>query len=116
MSNVEECGYSDNGRRRTWLPYQRNQDSSALVHDISQEELLSEQTEKYFAYWYSGPQHTVDLYDQGADQCLIGYFGLVEKYQNIAGRSCFDKESVYYIYIGNKLEFLFSSLSLPDLL
>ena len=71
---VEHCGFSDNGRLMTWLPYQRNQDWSALVHDISQEELLSEQTDKYFAYWYSGPQHTVALNDQGAISSLCSHW------------------------------------------
>ena len=53
---VKQCGYFDNGRLMTWLPYQRNQDSSALVHDISQEKLLGDQVDKYYAVWYSGPQ------------------------------------------------------------
>ena len=53
---VDECGYYDNGRLHTWLPYKRNQDSSALIHEISQEKLLGEQDDKYYAYWYSGPQ------------------------------------------------------------
>ena len=53
---VEECGYYDGGRLLTWLPYKRNQDSSALVHDISKKTLLGEQGDKYYGYWYSGPQ------------------------------------------------------------
>ena len=52
----EQCGYFDNGRLHTWLPYQRNQDSSALVHDISQAKLLGDQADKYYTYWYLGPQ------------------------------------------------------------
>ena len=51
-----DCGYYDNGRVKTWLPYRRNQDSSALVHDISQETLLGEQLDKYYTFWYGGPQ------------------------------------------------------------
>ena len=94
---VEECGYYDNGRLHTWLPYKRNQDSSALVHELSQEELLGPQDDKYYAYWYSGPQHDVpDQYDgkfKEADQCSFAYFGrVVEKYQNILEGSCFDKK------------------------
>ena len=52
---------------------------------------------KYYAYWYSGPQHAVpDQYDgkfKEADQCGYAYFGgVVEKYQNILEGSCFDKK------------------------
>ena len=53
---VEECGYYDNGRLKTWLPYKKNEDSSALVHDISQEKLLGDQDEKYYLTFYKGPQ------------------------------------------------------------
>ena len=53
---VEECGYYDNGRLKTWLPYKKNQDSSALVHDISQETLLGDQEDKYYLTFYKGPQ------------------------------------------------------------
>ena len=59
---VAECGYYDNGRVATWLPYQPSQDYPALVHDISQEKLLGEQVDKYFAYWYGGPQVILALY------------------------------------------------------
>ena len=82
---VEQCGYFDNGRLNTWLPYKRN--SSTLVHEISEEPLLGEQEDKYYAYWYRGPQYTVpDMYDgqyKEPDQCSYAYFGLVEKYENI---------------------------------
>ena len=53
---VEECGYNDNGRLKTWLPYKKNQDSSALVHDISQDKLFGDQVEKYYTNFYRGPQ------------------------------------------------------------
>ena len=53
---VEECGYYDNGRLKTWLPYKKNEDSSALVHDISQEKLLGDQDEKYYLTFYKGPK------------------------------------------------------------
>ena len=58
---VEECGYYDNGRLRTWLPYNKNQDSSALVHDISQEKLLGDQVDKYYTFWYRGPQVSFEI-------------------------------------------------------
>ena len=91
---VEQCGYFDNGRLNTWLPYKRN--SSTLVHEISEEPLLGEQEDKYYAYWYRGPQYTVpDMYDgqyKEPDQCSYAYFGLVDKYQNILEGSCYDKK------------------------
>ena len=53
---VEHCGFYDNGRLKTWLPYQKKQESYALIHDISQETLLGEQLDKYYTFWYGGPQ------------------------------------------------------------
>ena len=53
---VEYCGFYDNNRLRTWLPYKRNNDSSDFVHDLSQDKLLADQVDKYYTYWYSGPQ------------------------------------------------------------
>ena len=53
---VEECGYYDSGRLVTWLPYKKKQNSSVLVHYISEEKLLGNQLEKYYTYWYRGPQ------------------------------------------------------------
>ena len=97
---VEECGYYDGGRLLTWLPYKLNQDSSALVHDISQEKLLGDQVDKYYAKWYRGTQVypyppiyifimlfimfilMVYIYgdqNEKTNQCAYGYFGLVEK-------------------------------------
>ena len=55
---IERCGRHDNGRLKTWLPYRRSEDSSALVHYVTGETLLGEQEEKYYAYWYAGPQVT----------------------------------------------------------
>ena len=53
---MEWSTYFDNGRLMTWLPYRRNGDSSALVHYTTGERLLGGQEDKYYAYWYSGPQ------------------------------------------------------------
>ena len=53
---VEQCGFYDNGRVKTWLPYRRNKDATALVHDISEEKLLGKQLDKYYTYWYRGTQ------------------------------------------------------------
>ena len=85
---VEECGYYDNGRLLTWLPYKLNQDSSAFVHDSSQERLLGDQVDKYYTDWYSGPGYNLEW----SGHCGYGYFGLVEKYQNIIGGSCSSKK------------------------
>ena len=51
----ESCGYEDNGRVQTWLPYRSDQYSAALLHDLSQEELLGEQADKYYVSWYTAP-------------------------------------------------------------
>ena len=96
---VEECGYYDNDRLLTWLPYKRNKDSSALVHDLSQQTLLGDQVDKYYTYWYSGPQvsqlsfisQKVPEQSDNHQKCVHAYFGLVEKYQNIMENSCFYK-------------------------
>ena len=97
---VERCGYYDNGRLRTWLPYKRSNDSSVLLHDVSKVPLLAEQEEKYFRTFYTGPRHVMDLdpYDNtptepgqdggGSAQCVQAYFGLVEKYSNIHEDPC----------------------------
>ena len=53
---IKTCGYYDNGRLKTWIPYRRNKDSTALVHDITQLELLANQSDKYYRFWYKGPQ------------------------------------------------------------
>ena len=53
---VSECGYYDNARLMTWLPYKKERNSSALTHYTSQEKLLGDQVEKYYAYWYGGPK------------------------------------------------------------
>ena len=48
---IERCGYGDNGRVKTWLPYSSNQ-SSVLLHDQTQEQLLGDQADKYYVVWY----------------------------------------------------------------
>ena len=77
---VGRCGYYDNGRLRTWLPYRRSKDSSALLHDVSKVPLLAEQEEKYFRTFYTGPRQ------YSPAQCILytqTYLDLVEKYKNI---------------------------------
>ena len=59
---VEQCGYYDNGRLYTWLPYKRNADSSSLIHEISGDKLLGDQVDKYYTYFYRGPQVINKIY------------------------------------------------------
>ena len=53
---IERCGFYDNGRIKTWLPYRQNDDKSALVHEISLDALMGEEEDKLYVEWYSGPQ------------------------------------------------------------
>ena len=53
---VDRCGFYDNGRIKTWLPYRRNAETSGLAHEISGEDLLGEEEDKLYVGWYSGPQ------------------------------------------------------------
>ena len=53
---LDRCGFYDNGRIRTWLPYTQNADKTALVHEISQDELMGEGQDKLYVEWYAGPQ------------------------------------------------------------
>ena len=78
---VETCGFNDNGRILTWLPYKHNEDSSDLIHESSYKPLLwkdnRKASDKFYLSWYSGPK----AYDPNS---YIGaYFGIVPKYQNI---------------------------------
>ena len=52
---IERCGYDDNGRVKTWLPY-RSSKSSVLLHDVTKEQLLGDQTDKYYVVWYDKPE------------------------------------------------------------
>ena len=47
----ERCGHSDNGRVKTWLPY-RSDGATDLLHDVTRERLLGDQTDKYYVSWY----------------------------------------------------------------
>ena len=53
---IERCGFYDNGRIKTWLPYTQNADKSALIHEISLDALMAEEEDKLYVEWYSGPQ------------------------------------------------------------
>ena len=84
---LDECGFYDNGRIRTWLPYKRNEDETGLVHEVSEESLMGEEEDKLYVEWYAGPQS-----NQDTDQCGAAYFGLVARYENIHEDSCGSKK------------------------
>ena len=71
----EVCGYSDNGRLKTWLPYVVNSTGTGLVHVRSGTPLFG----PFYASWYPGPQGPSPT-DVGA-----AYYGLVPKYENVVG-------------------------------
>jgi len=71
----EVCGYSDNGRLKTWLPYVVNSTGTGLVHVRSGSPLFG----PFYASWYPGPQGPSPS-DVGA-----AYYGLVPKYENVVG-------------------------------
>ena len=85
---IDECGYFDNGRLRTWLPYTRNEDRTALVHDITGKPLLMESEDKFYGSWYSGPQQKKNL----SNLCVETYLGIAPKYQSINEISCSEKK------------------------
>ena len=58
--------------------YRKNNNSSALIHDLSQVPLLPDQEEKYYRTFYTGPGQA-----RPEDHCVQAYFGLVKKYRNI---------------------------------
>ena len=102
---IDRCGFYDNGRIKTWLPYRRDGGESGLVHEISREDLLGEEEDKLYVQWYSGPQvrwpwsgltRQIEGYfyqsNDEPDQCGAAYFGLVPRYQNIHEDSCSTKK------------------------
>ena len=103
---LDRCGFYDNGRIKTWLPYRPNDAKSALVHEISGEDLLGEEEDNLYVQWYSGPQVAQSSQDQNnrinisilyqsndePNQCGAAYFGLVPRYQNIHQDSCSTKK------------------------
>jgi len=72
---VSACGFSDNNRLKTWMPYVVNKTGTGLAHERSSLPLFG----PYYAQWYPGPT--------GPDPTHVGaaYFGLVPKYENIDG-------------------------------
>ena len=73
------CGYIDNGRIKTWLPYVINSTGTGLQHSVTGNNLFAP---SYYAPWYGGPK-TEDL-----SQCGAAYFGLVSYGSNIHTDSC----------------------------
>ena len=84
---LDSCGFYDNGRIKTWLPYIQNNDSSTLVHEITRNSLLLDSKDKFYVDWYSGP-----LKHPHKNECTSAYFGLVPKYQNIEEDGCEEKK------------------------
>jgi hypothetical protein len=71
----EACGYHDNGRIKTWLPYRVN--GSVLQHERTGAPLFG----PYFASWYPPPGGLVP------GTLGSAYFGLVPRYENILAGS-----------------------------
>ena len=106
LSNSEyvfECGFHDNGRIKTWIPYRPNADHTYQVHDITGKgnvntvvndnvdfesiglPLLPNNSDKFYVTWHPDPHPPPDL-------CGAGYFGLVPKYRNLHTDSCRNKK------------------------
>ena len=79
---VETCGYYDNGRLKTWLPYISNNEGTALIH----ENLNNELKQTYFAEWFDGPQRS------SVGKCFSMYVGHVPKYESIEESNCNEKK------------------------
>ena len=88
---LDNCGFYDNGRIKTWLPYKRSNDSSNLIHEITRNTLLLESENKFYLKWYYGPHLTSPMHPH-KDHCTAAYFGLVPKYQNIEESGCEQKK------------------------
>ena len=84
---MDQCGFYDNGRIKTWLPYHHNIDRSKLIHVATGKPLMLENENKFYVDWYAGPQS-----NKFNDQCVASFFGLVPKYQNIEEDSCNSKK------------------------
>ena len=84
---VSVCGFYDNSRLKTWLPYRHNTERTALVHQQTGLALLAGQTDKYYVEWYGGPET-----NDKEDQCGATYMGIVPRYQNIQEDSCLNKK------------------------
>ena len=82
-----KCGFYDNGRLKTWLPYKHNLERSALVHQQTGVALLAGQEDKYYAEWYAGPEN-----NNKESQCGATYMGIVPRYQNIEEDGCENKK------------------------
>ena len=79
------CGYYDNGRILTWLPYKQNNDK--LIHDITRKTLMLDSKNKFYLDWYGGPKK-----QPNKNICISAYFGLVPKYHNIGEYACEERK------------------------
>ena len=87
---LDQCGFYDNGRLKTWLPYHQSSDETILVHELTKEPLMSNSDEKFYAAWYGGPKSNVIN-----TKCVAAYFGpreSVPKYKNLEESDCMNKK------------------------
>ena len=87
---ISMCGFSDNGRLLTWIPYKIDDDKNEFVHDRTKKPLLPNQVEKYYVPWYQGPKEKVNG-DHFVGTCGSAYFGITEKYRNLYQDNCESK-------------------------
>ena len=80
---VDQCGFYDNGRLKTWLPYKSK--SGQLAHEITGQPLLPNNENKFLVDWFSGAS-------DDPLQCGSAYFGIVPQYNNIGEDYCSAKE------------------------
>ena len=84
---IDNCGFYDNGRIKTWLPYTRNNEASKLIHDVTRKSLMLDNEDKFYLDWYEGPKKSAHK-----DHCTSAYFGQVPKYRNIEEDGCEKKK------------------------
>ena len=84
---IDNCGFYDNGRIKTWLPYTRNNEASKLIHDVTRKSLMLDNEDKFYLDWYEGPKKSPHK-----DHCTSAYFGQVPKYRNVEEDGCEKKK------------------------
>ena len=88
---ISMCGFSDNGRLMTWIPYKIDLAKNEFVHDRTKKPLLPHQMDKYYVPWYQGPKEEVNG-DHFWGTCGAAYFGIIEKYRNLYQDNCESKK------------------------
>ena len=68
---IDQCGFYDNGRIKTWVPYKSQYGSKYLVNVNTMKNLLLGDPERQvYADWYGGPN------DDSDNKCGAAYFGI----------------------------------------